>query len=125
MAIGNTVVVSVPTVGATVHTLAKAKDGEYLVDVTDGTNIAPVSLHLRPSKRTSTFRSLSAVYRYNPSINDVPASAPCGRISVSINVNGQLGSIIERTDMLNHVKYALSSVLQANLLEALVDGTLV
>lgn len=124
MSIGASVVTSLPTVGTTVHTLAKAKDGKFLVDVTDGTNTAPVTLSIRESPRVSTLRSVSLTYRYNPSINDSPSAIPCGRISVNINVNGQLGSILERADMLNHIRYALSAALQANLLEALVDGSL-
>lgn len=124
MSIGNTVVISLPALGTTVKTLAKAKDGVYLIDVTDGTNTAPYVLNLRESARTSTFRSLSGTFRYNPSMNDSPAAIPCGRVSVSINCNAQLGSILDRGELLNCIRYALSAMLQANLLEALVDGSL-
>ncbi len=51
MAIGASVVTNLPTAGTTVHTLAKAKDGVYLVDVTDGSNVAPIILNLRESPR--------------------------------------------------------------------------
>lgn len=124
MSIGSSIATNLPAVGTTVHTLAKAKDGVYLVDVTDGGNTAPIVMNLRESPRVSTFRQLSATYRYNPGINDIPSDQPCGRVTVSISVNAMLGSVIERADLLNHIRYSLGAICQANLLEALVDGSL-
>jgi hypothetical protein len=124
MAIGATVVTSIPVVGTTVHTLAKAKDGTFLLDITDGSNTAPIVLSLRESPRVSTYRQFSGVYRYNPGQNDSGSDAVSGRCTVSLTVNAQLGTIIERADLLNHIRYACAAMLQDDLIEALTDGIL-
>lgn len=124
MSIGSSIETNLPAVGTTVHTLAKAKDGVFLLDVTDGSNVAPIVLSLRESPRVSNFRQLSATYRYNPGINDIASELPCGRVTVSFAVNAMLGSIIERADLLNHIRYCLGALCQADLFEALVDGIL-
>lgn len=124
MAIGSTVVDSVPTVGSTVNTLAKVKSGSYSVDIESGTIDVPLRLTLRASDVSSLSRRFGATYKFTPSILDAGDAVTRGRISVSLTVDASLGSTITRTALLAYTRQAMGALLQSGLLEALVDGSL-
>jgi polyisoprenoid-binding protein YceI len=124
MAIGSSINVSLPTVGTTVHTLAKANVGKFSKTVTVSSEDAQIVLTLRAASMTSRFKSLGATYKYDPSINDSPNDARSGSVTVSVNVNASVGAVLTRAEVLNHIRYALSGALKTDLLEALFDGSL-
>lgn len=124
MAIGTPINVSLPTVGTTVHALAKALAGKYSKTVTVSSEDAQIVLTLRAAPMTSRFKSLGATYKYDPSINDSPNDARSGSVTVSVNVNASVGAVLTRAEILNHIRYALSAALKTDLLETLYDGSL-
>jgi hypothetical protein len=124
MSIGSTVVDSIPTVGTTVHTLAKLSPGRFAVDVESGTVDIPVRLTLRASPTSGLSRRLGATMQFDPSVLDVSDALTEGRVSVTMNVDAKLGETITRSELLNYIRYFFGALSQANLLEALVDGSL-
>jgi len=124
MAIGSTVASSIPTVGTTVDTLNRVASGEFIAVQEMGAIDVPLSLNLRRAGQTGLFRRFGASWKYNPSVLDVNGSQTNGRISVSLNVDSNLGTTITRTELLAKTREFLGALLQAGLLEALVDGSL-
>jgi len=124
MAIGSSVVSSVPTVGTTVDTLSKASAGLFLATQELGDIDLPLRLELRTSDVTSLYRHFGAMYKFNPSKLDVADTITKGRVSMTLVVDASLGSTITRTELLAKVRQFFGALLQAGLLEALVDGSL-
>jgi hypothetical protein len=125
MSIGSTINTSLPAVGTTVNALAKAKQGVFSIPLTVSSEIAPVVLTLRASNLGNfNFKAIGLTYKYNPSINDSPNDAGSGNVTCSINVNARVGAVMTKAEILNHIRYALSSALKTDLLEALYDGIL-
>ncbi len=122
MSIGSTIAYSVPAVGTTVASLSKAKDGVYSLTVETGDVDVPILLTLRPATVTSLNRKLGASWQFRPNVLDTGDALTNGRVSVSFNVDGMLGSNVTRTALLNHIRWFFGALLQTNLLEALVDG---
>lgn len=125
MAIGSSIVYSVPAVGTTVGTLSKRSSGEYTLSVDYGDVDVPINVSLRRTGINNTNkRSVGLTWRHTPSVLDVASAISKGRVSVSINATGELGSTITEATYLNHIKYALSCLLQSGVLDALVAGSL-
>lgn len=124
MAIGATVVSSIPTVGTTVDTLERVGDGEYQNTQEMGSIDVPLSLKLRRSTVTGLFRRFGASYKFNPCVLDVTDALTKGRITAALTVDANLGTTLTRTEILAKTRQFLGALLQAGLLEALVDGSL-
>jgi hypothetical protein len=124
MSIGSSVVDSVPTVGSTVHTLAKLQDGLYAVDLETGDVDTPLRLELRPSGLGGIGRKVVATWKFNPAMTDVVGSLTKGRVSCTFSCDASLGSEVTRANLLNHMRWFMGALLKATLLEALVDGSL-
>lgn len=125
MAIGTPINASIPVVGTTVHALDKMKAGVYAKTLTVSSEDAPLTLTLRPSSLDNfNFKQLGLTVKYNPSINDSPNDAMSGSFTLSLNVSARVGAVLTRAAILNHIRYALSTALKTDLLEALYDGGL-
>ena len=124
MAIGSSIPVSVPTVGSTVSTLAKARAGVFQIPVEMGDIDVPMTLELRASQTKGLKRSLGCILRFDPSVLDVPTAVTKGRITVSLTVDATLGSEMTETDVLTHVQYLLSAALDSDVIPNLVSGSL-
>lgn len=123
MAIGSTITYSVPAVGTTVGTLAKAAPGEYYLAQETGDVDVPIQVKLRRAQPSSTKRRLGATWRFRPNVLDVGSAISKGSIAVAINVDAELGSTMTRAEVLNHIRYAMSVLLKTDCLETLIDGS--
>jgi len=123
MSAGASIVYSVAAVGTTVATLAQAKRGLYTLDVETGDVDTPIRLELHESGLGSTTRRISASWKFNPATTDAPGSATKGRVSISLMVDANLGSVVTRADLLNEIRWFMGAMLKATLLEGLVDGS--
>lgn len=124
MAIGSSVVSSVPTVGTTVDTLAKASSGLFLATQELGAIDLPLRLELRASDAASLYKRFGASYKFSPSQLDVASELSHGRFTASFAVDAHIGSTITRTELLAKARQFMGALLQAGLLEALTDGSL-
>lgn len=125
MAIGSNVETSIPVVGTLVNDLLKLKAGLFAKTLTVSSEDAPVVLTLRASSvENFNFKQFGLSYKYNPSINDSQADARSGSITCAINVNAQVGAVLTKAVICNHIRYALSAALESGLIEALYDGSL-
>lgn len=124
MPIGSTLNESIATSGTTTHALSKARDGMYTKTLTVNSEPAPIVVTLRPADPASIHRSFGMTHKYNPSINDSPNDARSGQVTITINVTAQLGAVLTSTEVLNHLRYALSAANLAGVPEALIDGSL-
>lgn len=124
MAAGSSIVNSVPTVGTTVDTLAKLKDGLYSVDVTVGSTDVAKRLEIRASPVGTLQRRFGASYKFNPQVLDVPIATSLGRITITLNVDATVGSEVSPSDIVLHVRHFFGAMLKATLLEGLAAGSL-
>jgi hypothetical protein len=122
MAIGSTVVDSIPVVGTTVHTFDKLKDLRYVEYVTVGSNQVPVTLTFRTSSVGSRERIFGATLKFDPGLYDAADAVPSGRITVSLNVAASEGDDMTPAAIANYVRYFMGALLQASLVETLRDG---
>lgn len=124
MAIGSTVVASVPVVGSTVLTFDKSKEGLFVEQISVSGNNVPMRLELRASPLSSLNRRFGASVKFSPEVLDVAGTATKGRISVTFNVDARLGSAVDDTNLALYTRYALSTLLASTLIESLRDGSL-
>lgn len=124
MAIGTSIVDSVPAVGTTVHTLDKFQAGIYCAEIETGDVDTLIRLELRPSSIGSTTRKIGSSWKFNPASTDAPGSQTKGRVTITLNVDAALGTVVTRAALLNHIRWHMGALLKATLLEALVDGSL-
>jgi len=124
MAAGASIVNSVPSVGTTVDTLSKLKDGLYSVNISVSGTDVPKRLELRASSLGSLNRRFGASYKFNPQVLDVAAAASKGRITITLNVDATQGSAVNDADMVTHVRHFFGALLKSTLLEGLRDGSL-
>lgn len=123
MAIGSTINESIATAGTTVHALAKAKEALFTKTLTVNSETAPIVVTLRPADPASIHKSFGMTHKYNPSINDSPNDARSGQVTITINVTAQVGAVLTRAEILNHLRYALSAANLTGLPEELIDGS--
>jgi len=124
MAIGATINYSIPVVGSTVDTLNKVKESLWTDSISVGGVDVPVTLQLRAASLASFNRRYSAVWKFNPSVLDAAGASTKGRITISVNVDSTLGTEITASAHANQVRWALSTLLAATLIESLRDGSL-
>jgi hypothetical protein len=122
MAIGATVVDSIPVVGSTVHTFDKLKDLRYVEYVTVGSMSVPVTLTFRTSSVGNRDRNFGCTLKFDPGLYDPADAVPAGRITVSLNVAASEGDDMTPAAIANYVRYTLGALLQASLIETLRDG---
>ena len=127
MSIGSNITVSVPTVGTTAYTLAKAYDGQYQ-DMSSITNsngdVIPIALTLQKSSIAGNRRAFTLVLRHKPGIYDSVLGAAQGAITVSVNVSATVGEDINTTDIQTYIQYMGSVLAQSSIINALRDGSL-
>ncbi len=123
MAVGNTIPTSIPAVGTTVDTLTRSSGNTFVADKTTGSKTGQVILSLRGAQAGAAKRRFGATYRYGLTTSDDPGALTNGAISVSINIEAALGTTLTATEHAKHVRYALSAMLKASLVEDLMSGT--
>ena len=126
MSIGNSIAVSVPTVGATVYTLDKAYDGKYadVTSVTNGDgNAIPVELSLKPASVAGPHRAINGTLRHRPAMYDGSLGASQGSVSVSFTATGVVGADISQADIILFIKYLASVMTQSSVITALLSGS--
>ena len=123
MAIGATINLSIPVTGTTVDSLTKSREGIYVGGYTLSSVDWPNMFVVRPATVLSTRKRFGATYKINPSLNDDPGTASKGSVSVSINIDAVVGSVITSAELANQVRYALSAFLSSTLVETLRDGS--
>lgn len=124
MAIGNTVNLSIPVVGTTVDSVAKARDGLYIGDFTVGGETFTSSLTLRPAAAQGARKRFGATYKLWPAVPAGPATASKGSVTVSVNIDSEIGSQLTGGELASQVRYALAAMLSSTLVETLRDGSL-
>lgn len=122
MAIGSTVVTSIPVVGTTVETLDLVKPGMYNDMVTETSGDVPLTFTVRPAKINNLHRRVGASLTYRPSIRDAVGDNNYGGISVTLNADAKLGTEVGRTEALARIRHFLALLLNTNVLETLIDG---
>ena len=126
MTIGSSINYSVPVVGTTVSSVAKAVEGLFTKAIAQGGSLPDVlmSVKLRPAGINAQRRLFGLSLGYNPGINDQQVTSASGRVSVSINVDAVLGTVITPTLVETYSQYALSMMLASTLIPTLRDGSL-
>lgn len=124
MTIGSSINYSVPTTGTTVGTMQKVLEGIFSDGITIGSTDYPAMLSLRPAQVISKRKRFGATYRVSPSTLDDPGSLTKGSLSVSVNIDATVGSVLTEAEIVTQVKYALSTLLAANIISDLSLGGL-
>lgn len=124
MAIGSSITTNALTQGATTTTLSKLADGVYqfLIAHSNGGNV-PLTVKLRPASVGSPRRNIGITFSYNPTIFDAPQDPTSGRITVSINCDAWIGSVITETNFKNRILEALSVLIDSDVIDALLAGS--
>ncbi len=122
--IGNTVNVSVPTVGTTTESYVRSSGNQFLTTAyTIGAADYTATLTLRPAGSFSSTRSFGYTTRIAPSSLDDPGTLTKGGLTVAINVSWANGAVVSQSEMAKFVRYSLSAMLHASLIEDLSLGT--
>lgn len=123
MAVGNTINVSIPVIGTTVFGATRS-DGNRFVGAQTLASVAyPVTIDIRPAAPLGKASRFGLTYKVRPADSDNPGSQTKGSVSIAINVDSVRGSSMSSTDLANCVRYALSAMLKASLIEDLSSGT--
>jgi hypothetical protein len=125
MSIGTTIVYSTPVVGTTSGTLSLANTGVYQEVQETGDVDVPIRLTLRASDGVGTRRSFGATWKFDPSSTDAPGSQSKGGLTVSLNVNARLGSVMTSSETCEEIRQFMAAMLKSGLLEDLLAGSVV
>lgn len=90
MAIANPVLTTALTLGATVSSLAKLRDGAY----SNGSTTNPITLVIKAASPGARTKRISGTLRRNPGIMESYPTSAAGSISVSFQLSATLGSTI-------------------------------
>lgn len=128
MAIGTNVLLSVPTVGTTLHTVTKVSPGYYSVSLTPvaGQPQVPFIVSFSPSQIGAKNRTLRVNLKYDVSSIETPGStslAFLGKFSASLTVNFRIGTVITDALMIQLVQELGSVCSQSAVVQALRDGS--
>ena len=120
MPIGASVTTNVPTVGTTLLTLTKAKDGAFSLLVGDVQTTLNMSSANTEKQRTSA----SLTLRRNPTLSVAPASNVSGKLSANASLSFTLGTVVTRTAAREFLQEFAGILCQASVIDALVEGSL-
>jgi len=125
MAIGSSINTSIPTIGTTVDTLTKSRQGFYQGKTTITSVDFPTALSLRPAGSAMfNRRRFGATYQVKPADTVSPVTSDKGSLTVSVNIDATVGSVITNAELAKQVRYALSALLASTLVEQLSTGSL-
>jgi len=125
MAIGSSINTSIPVIGTTVDTLAKSRQGLFQGKTTISSVDFPTALSLRPAgSALYNRRRFGVTYQVKPADTDTPVTSDKGSLTVSVNIDAVVGSVISNAELAKQVRYALSAVLASTLVEQLSTGSL-
>ena len=124
MAVGSSINVSIPVIGTTVETAAKAREGYFVGAMTISGTDYPFTISLRPAGNALlNRRRLGVTFKVNPSETDAPSTSAKGSCTASLNVDASIGTIMTAPELAKQIRYALSAILASTLLENLIDGS--
>lgn len=126
MAIGSTVLMSVPTVGSTVHTVTKVKSGVYVLNLTPvaGQPQVPLVVSFFPVNVGAKNRTIRVNVKYDVSqIESAGTNAFLGKFSASVTVSFRIGTVITEALALQLVQEVGSICAQSAIVSALKDGS--
>ncbi len=123
MAVGNTINYSIPVVGSTVSSVARAHGDSFSKDTYSiGGGTFPILVTLRGSSALGARKRFGATITVRPSVGDDPGTLTKGSATVSVNIDAQMGSVVDATDLAAFVRHSLSMMLHSNLIEDLSSG---
>ncbi len=122
MPVGNTINYSVPVVGTTVGSFDRANNNVFREDYTSAGGSYPTTFTLRAAGPISTLKRFGASAKVRPADFDDPGTLTKGGCTVSINIDASPGAVMTRAEITEFVRYSLSMMLHANLIEDLYDG---
>ncbi len=124
MAVGNSINYSVPVVGTTVGTMTRIQGSTFSHSAYSiASNTYPITVTLRSAGIQSKRRRFGATIVLRPDVNDDPGVLTKGSVSVSVNIDTSIGSVVSITNLPAVVRHALSTLLHSNLIEDLSQGT--
>ncbi len=122
MAIGNSIDFSIPTTGTKVGDFSRSNNSTFIEAYTAAGGSYPATLNIRPAQAISTLKRFGASVKVRPSDQDDPGTLTKGGCSVSINIDATPGTVMTKAEIAELVRYSLSIMLHANLIEDLYDG---
>ena len=123
MAIGNTIDVSVPTVGTTVESFTRSTGNTfYTGSYTIGGSDYPATISLRSADPFGSSRQFGGTMRLNLAYADDPGTLTKGAVTVSLNVQCRPGTVLGKSQIAAAVRHQLSAFLKAGLIEDLYEG---
>ena len=124
MAVGNTINYSIPVVGTTVSNVARINGNTFQeVGYSIGGGAYPCQVTLRPAGSNSKGnRRFGVTFIVRPNSQDDPGVITKGAVTVSVNIDTVLGSVVTTTNMASAVRHSLSVMLHSNLIEDLCNG---
>ena len=124
MAIGSSVNLSIPVIGTTVKTLSRSTERLFGGAMTISGSDYPMQLQLRPAgSPIYNRRRFGLTFRVNPAETNAPVTSDKGSLSVSLNIDASIGTVITEAELTKQIRYALSAALASTLLENLVIGS--
>lgn len=128
MAIGNTIAMSVPSTGTTVHTVTKQMPGNYVLNLTPvaGQPQVPLVVKVVPTQIGAKNRTFRVNVKYDVSAIESAGSttlAFLGKFSASLTVNFRIGTVITDALLLQLVQEVGSICAQSAVIGALRDGS--
>jgi hypothetical protein len=121
--IGNTINVSIPTVGTTTESYTRSSGNLFLTTAyTVGAVDYTATLQLRPAGSLSSTRNFGYTARIAPSSLDDPGSLTKGGVTVAVNVSWTNGSVMTTTELVDFVKESISVALVTDLISDLSVG---
>lgn len=123
MAVGNSINYSIPVVGSTVATFARAEGNVFTLSTYSvGGGSYPAKFVIRGVNNAAKRKRFGITFQTTPSSLDDPGSLTKGSATVSVNIDALMGSIIDNGDLANVIRHSLSMSLHSNLFEDLMTG---
>lgn len=122
MAIANPILTTAVTLGATVTSLAKVKDGSYAY--VNPTGQIPTTLTIKPAAIGAKNLRVSMTLKRNHGILDAFPDQKAGSISATFQLNGALGTAVTRDIVQDFAVEIGSLVATPALIDALLAGSL-
>lgn len=122
MAIANPTLTTAVTLGATVTSLAKVKDGSYTY--VNPTGQIPTTLTIKPAAIGAKALRVSMTLKRNHGILDAFPDQKAGSISATFQLNGTLGTAVTRDIIQDFAVEFASLVATPALVDALLAGSL-
>ncbi len=121
MAIANPILTTALTLGATVTSLSKLKDGEY----SNASSTNPITLTIKAASSNSKSKRITITFKRNPGVLEAYPTSAAGRISASFQLDATLGATITEAVAVAFIAELGSLLGTSTLTTALMQGSLV